>query len=57
MFRALITQSSATHCTAPTGRNGRHCGRRKRVGRLADGHTCGSEVCQLWHAAKTSQTW
>ncbi|MGM1059639.1 hypothetical protein [Saccharothrix sp. Mg75] len=52
MLRSLITKSSATHCTAPTGRDGRHCGKRKRTGRLADGTTCGGPMCALWHAAR-----
>jgi hypothetical protein len=46
-------KSSDTHCTAPTGKNGRHCGKRKRSGRLADGLTCGGELCQLWYAARS----
>lgn len=52
MFSTLITRSSTTHCTAPTGRGGKHCGRRKRTGRLGDGVTCGRELCQLWLMCK-----
>ncbi|MEU4801213.1 hypothetical protein [Actinosynnema sp. NPDC023587] len=52
MFRTLLVTSSATHCTAPTGRNGRHCGKRLLTGRLADGITCGGPMCVLWHASR-----
>ncbi|GAA1308134.1 hypothetical protein [Saccharothrix xinjiangensis] len=50
MLRDLLTRTSDTHCTAPTGRNGGHCGKRRLTGRLADGTTCGSPACALWHA-------
>lgn len=39
------TKSSATHCTAPTGRNGKHCGRRLRQ---SDGAVCSNYQCQLY---------
>lgn len=51
----LGTKSSKTHCTAPTGKKGRHCGKRIRVGRMGDGVTCGREECQLWLAFRSNK--
>lgn len=48
----LGTKSTATHCSAKTGRNGKPCMKRLRTGRLADGQTCGGELCQLWFMCK-----
>ncbi|MDX8055757.1 hypothetical protein SK571_40815 [Lentzea sp. BCCO 10_0798] len=43
------TKSSATHCTAPTGRNGKHCGKRLRQ---SDGAVCSNYNCQLYAACR-----
>ncbi|RAS58885.1 hypothetical protein C8D87_11755 [Lentzea atacamensis] len=59
LLNKLGTKSSATHCTAPTGKHGRHCGKRIRLGRYGDGVTCGAPECQLWRSCaedrKTNQ--
>lgn len=49
-IKKLAAKSSATHCTAPNGKGGRHCGRPIRKGRMGDGITCGRELCQLWRS-------
>ena len=45
---AALSRARRARCKARTGRHGGDCGRRIRLGRLADGVTCGREICQLW---------
>lgn len=52
LLSKLGTKSTATHCSARTGKGGRMCMRRLRTGRLADGVTCGRQDCQLWFMCK-----
>lgn len=46
--KAAIDRAKRARCEARTGRGNRVCGKRIRLGRTADGVTCGSEMCQLW---------
>jgi hypothetical protein len=39
-------------CKAEPHGPGKLCNRSLRTGRLADGMTCGRELCQLWYMAK-----
>jgi hypothetical protein len=39
-------------CKAEPKGRGRVCNKSLRTGRLADGMSCGSELCQLWWLAK-----
>jgi len=47
---AAKDRARRARCTAKP--NGRTCNKRLRTGRMADGMTCGSELCQLWFMAK-----
>ena len=56
--KALATVSDAAKsrarrakCQAEPKRRGKVCGSPIRTGRLADGRTCGRELCQLWYMA------
>ncbi|WP_199441706.1 hypothetical protein [Umezawaea beigongshangensis] len=42
-----LTQSRAC-CPAPTGKGGKPCGKAVATGRMADGRTCGRNLCQIW---------
>ncbi|MGZ3147284.1 hypothetical protein ACVDFE_35890 [Lentzea chajnantorensis] len=50
-IRRLGTKSSATHCMAPTGKKGRHCGKPIGKGRMSNGVTCFGTDCQYWYLA------
>lgn len=43
---SVFKTSSSTHCTAPTGRRGKHCGKKLRPRYCTQ--TCGSPQCTTW---------